>query len=94
MRKLLGLTLAVMLGAAAGFVSSPARAGVVVGIGLPAPVVVAPPVVGVGPVAVYPRFWGYAYPWGHPVYPGWRAGWYRGGWGYHGYHGYHGGWRR
>lgn len=99
MRKLLSLTLVAALGVSAAALSSPAKAGVVVGVGVPGVVVAAPvpaPVVGFpSVVAAYPRPWAYGYaPWW-----GVRAGFGPGFYGYRGGFGFHGpvvrgGWHR
>lgn len=87
MRYLTALILSLGLGAAAGLYTPAAKAGVVVGIGLPVPAVVAAPYYYPRPYwfgAGYygPRYEGYHGWYGHPYFG------YRGYWGHAGYRGH------
>jgi len=92
MRLATALVVTGLIGASASLYTPKAEAGVYIGVGIPAPVVVAPRVVVPAPV-VYP-YYGPRVVVGYPryVYPAPRV-WAYGGWryGYHGYYG-HPGW--
>src|SRR3569833_441022 len=100
MRPATALVLTGLIGASASLYTPKAEAGVYVGIGIPAPVVVAPRVV--APVPVVPAYYGSPAHYGPPAYYGPRVVvgypryvypaprvWGYGGWRY-GYHGYYG----
>jgi hypothetical protein len=94
MRLATALVLTGLIGASATLYTPKAEAGVYVGIGIPAPVVVAPRVV----APVVPTYYGYGPYYGPRVAVGYPRigypvrGWGYGGWGYS-YHGYaHPGW--
>ena len=82
MHKFAALALTAAVGVAAIGYTKPAEAGVYVGVGLPVPALVAPPVVGYSsPVGVYaPYYYGRPYYYG----PGYGFRGYGGGYGFRG----------
>lgn len=87
MRKTIALVLAAAIGMAASVYTPSAKAAVVVGVGIPAPVY-AP---WVAPAPVAPLYWGAGPYWRAPAYYGGYWGYRRGFWGYgHPGYGYRG----
>lgn len=101
MRLAAALVVTGLIGASAALYTPKAEAGVYVGIGIPAPIIVAPRVV--APVPVVPAYYGprvvvgyppvaYVRPYGWGYGSGWRYGYHaygHPGWGYGGGYHYH-----